>query len=217
MDHVRELLLGQGRGEIDERTRHRRDRDAVVDRDVARVEVAGRVDAKPGLPAMMSLDEDVDLSNRAAPRLPQPCGAESGKRRAVSGGQHSRHVRAFLGQAPAADRVHAAVNFVERAVAEPFRDPAARQTELRGGQDSVLPSGDLGQLRIEGSGPKWGCFTFRFSWQRSVPHPPILGQPPAQITLSMCFFCSFRRSKERRTARRSKESRTRTPRRPLKR
>jgi hypothetical protein len=115
MDHVRELVGGEDVGQVDERAGHGRDRDAVEGGDVARVEVAGRVETEALLRRAATRCQHVNLADGPPPRLPQRRRAETAQRRTFTGGEHGRHVLALLRQPLVSDGVYASVDPVQRA------------------------------------------------------------------------------------------------------
>jgi hypothetical protein len=155
MDHVRELRRVQDFGQIHERSRDGRDRDAVVPRDVALVQVAARLEAKVGAAAVLAGREDEDLVRGPSRDAPQRGRAQAREHRSLAGGENGGHPQALRFEAGMADGIDAAVDRMQASRLRPIRDrPAGKPelSELLRGHHSVLPRSEPGQLRIEGIG-----------------------------------------------------------------
>jgi len=83
-------------GQVDQRARDGRDRDAVVGGDVAGVEVAARPEPDPGAAPAPPRSDDVDLARDASPDAPQLGGAQVTQRRALAACKHGRQPAPLL-------------------------------------------------------------------------------------------------------------------------
>jgi hypothetical protein len=149
----RVLSRGEDVAQVEERPRRRGDRDPVAD---GGVEVPDRVepDPRPGLD--VAGRADVDPGSVGAVEAPQAVvlgGAEVAQRRVSPDRENGGHEEAGIGEVAVPDGVDAAVQWVEAAgaAARLDRTPAKpERTELRAGDDAVLPRSERSDAGIEG-------------------------------------------------------------------
>jgi hypothetical protein len=77
--HVRELVRREHVAEVDQRARHRGDRDPFAACHVARVQAPAPVHPNAARPAVTRRHEHLDARDSAAPELQMHCGSEAGK------------------------------------------------------------------------------------------------------------------------------------------
>jgi hypothetical protein len=177
VDDVRELVLGQDVGQVDQGAGHGGDRDAAVDREVARVEVAAGVymHAPEGAAARA---DDVDAFVRSAPGVQMNGGTEVALPETFAGREDRGHPSRFLREPRVADRVHTAMNAVQAAGADTMGDRAARQPErgqLPDRDQPVLAPRDLRDQRRPGRGVRHFALAL-LRWRYSPLHPRSKGR-----------------------------------------
>jgi hypothetical protein len=140
-------------GEVGERARDVRDRDAVDVRDLVAREVARAVHADAvALPAALAHHGHVDAPARSRAEVPQRGRVRVAEHRSVPDRPHRREPPSFLRQPPVPVRVHPAVNGHEPPAHEPAADLPLRRTERiepTGVQDPVVEVGERPHPLIE--------------------------------------------------------------------
>ena len=142
MDHVRQLVGVQHVREVHERPRDRGHRDALVRRDIARVQRPCLVHPNPGGHAATCRDNDINEGGPVLTDLPELRRGQMTQRRPLTCPKNRRQESTLAGEPGMADGVHAPVHAVQQARPHAPRDRAlvqARGEKLRQRHQAVLP------------------------------------------------------------------------------
>jgi hypothetical protein len=153
LERLLEPPLRHDLGEVEQSPRHRRHPNPLALGHVARIEAPNAVDVEPGVRAPAPRrHRHVHASARDAQQRPQTRGAAVAQHGFLPAREHRRHRPRPRGQRGVPDRVDAAVERVEAAVAHPHVDRALPEPELqqlRAGDHSVLARRQLGQTWVD--------------------------------------------------------------------
>ncbi|MEY2513479.1 MAG: hypothetical protein QOJ89_837 [bacterium] len=138
-----EFLGPQCRREVEQRARHRRDRDTVQLEVVTGGQRADAMDDDARTPAAAeSRNRDLRRRRRAAPELQEVSGGSVAENGALAAGQHSRKAVAEGRATRVPDGVHAVVHAVQPAIGQP-----AARTRLVDAGLAQVPRADTPMLR----------------------------------------------------------------------
>lgn len=149
-----ERVRGEDAGEVDERPRDGRDRDATDDGGVRRGEDANAVHVDAG-PASGTASHRADLVVRTIGRAHAPCGRRAAMAQdgALAAREHRGHPAPVGREQRVADGIDASVHAVQPTTRNAMRDPTgtqAQRPQLPRRHDAVLTCGELSQRNRAG-------------------------------------------------------------------
>jgi hypothetical protein len=139
------------RREVEQGSRHRGDRDAVLGCSVLRVEAA-EVDLQAATGATSGRSRDVDPGAVVRREPEQVAGAAVAEVRVVAAAEGGRHPAALDGDVVVPDRIHAALDPVKATDRDAVLDlmlPQPELEQLRSRDHSVLAGRDLGDQHVD--------------------------------------------------------------------